>query len=120
MPVRAINNQYEFEPRDLQHHYGDNILIYVGWDQHTLFCAAHALPVSPKQSFQDLIDQQIQAGFHQHPDFEKIDWTKVEYLLNGQVFKPDLQQSLESQNISHKSLLRFITPGLDGYKHSHV
>lgn len=58
MPVRAINNHYEFEPRDLQHHYGDNILIYVGWDHHTLYCSAHAMLVSPQQTFQEFLDQQ--------------------------------------------------------------
>lgn len=120
MSVKAINNQYEFEPRDLQYHYGDNMLVYVGWDQHTLFCAAHAFVVSPKQSFQELIHQQIQGGFQQHPDFEHIDWSKVRYMLDGQVFTPALDQSLESQNIGHKSLLRFVTPELDGYQHSHV
>ncbi|MDA4925523.1 phenol hydroxylase [Acinetobacter baumannii] len=120
MPVKAINDQYQFEPRDLQFHYGDNVLIYVGWDQHTLFCAAHALVVSPQQSFQDLIDQQLQGGFHQHPDFVNIDWSKAQYLLDGQAFTPVLDQTLESQNIGHKSLLRFATPGLDGYRNSHV
>ena len=120
MPVKAINNQYEFEPLDLQHHYGDNMLLYVGWDQHTLFCAAHAFVVSPQQTFQALIDQQIQAGFHQHPDYEQIDWSKVQYQLNGQSFTPDLDQPLESQNIGHKSLLRLVTPNLDGFKHSRV
>ena len=120
MPVKAINNQYDFEPRDLQKHYGDNILIYVGWDHHTLYCAAHAMLASPQQSFQGLIDQQIKGGFHQHPEFEEIDWSKVEYLLDGQPFQPQLDQSLASQNIGHKSLLRFVTPGLDGYQHRHV
>ena len=120
MPTKAINNLYQFEALDLQYHYGDNTLIYVGWDHHTLFCAAHGLVVSPQQSFQDLIDQQLTGGFHQHPDFAQIDWKEVLYQLDGQVFSPDLSKSLASQNIGHKSLLRFVTPGLNGYQHSHV
>ncbi|MEG2568746.1 MAG: phenol hydroxylase subunit P4, partial [Acinetobacter sp.] len=50
MSVRAIRPDYDFEPRDLQKHYSGNILIYVGWDHHTLFCSAHAMLVSPQQT----------------------------------------------------------------------
>ena len=31
---------------------------------------------------------------------------------------PDLAKSLEENGVGHKSLHRFWTPGLDGYKHS--
>ncbi len=43
MSVRAIRPDYDFDARDLQKHYGDNILVYVGWDHHTfiLFCTRH-------------------------------------------------------------------------------
>ncbi len=37
MTVRAIHNNYQFEPLDLQKNYGDQFLLYVGWDHHTLF-----------------------------------------------------------------------------------
>ncbi len=43
MTVRAIHNNYQFEPLDLQKNYGDQFLLYVGWDHHTLFCSAHAM-----------------------------------------------------------------------------
>jgi len=39
MPVQAIQQNYEFDARDAQKNYGDNMLLYVGWDHHTLFCA---------------------------------------------------------------------------------
>ena len=75
MPVQAIQKTMNLM-HVMHKNYGDNMLLYVGWDHHTLFCAAHAFVVSPQQSLQDLIDQQIQAGFNQHPDFEHIDWSK--------------------------------------------
>lgn len=120
MPVRAIHSNYYIEPLDLQKHYGDNILIYVGWDHHTLYCSAHAMLVSPEQTFQQLIDQQLHAGFHQHPEFEKINWAEVKFSLNQQVIQPRPDQTLAEIGFDHKSLLRFVTPELKGYKDAHV
>lgn len=120
MPVKAIQSQYQFEPLDLQKHYGDQLLIYVGWDHHTLYCAAHAMLVSPQQSFAELIQTQIQAGFHQHPEFEKIQWDQTIFQLNGEALAVDMNQTLEQLGFDHKSLLRFKTPELTGYKNAHV
>ncbi|WOE30761.1 MULTISPECIES: phenol hydroxylase subunit P4 [unclassified Acinetobacter] len=120
MPVKAIRQDYQFEPRDLQKNYGDNLLLYVGWDHHTLFCAAHALLVSPQQTLQDLIDQQITATFYQHPEFEKIDWSTVQLILNRQPLAADFSKTLAELGFDHKSLLRFITPDLNGYQGRHV
>ena len=121
MPVQAIQKNYEFDARDAQKNYGDNMLLYVGWDQHTLFCAAHAFVVSPHQSLQDLIDQQIQVGFNQHPDFEHINWSTVQFTLNRQLLTDlDFSKSLADLGFDHKSLLRFVTPGLNGYNGTHV
>lgn len=120
MPVKAIHSEYYIEPLDLQKHYGDQIQIYIGWDQHTLFCAAIAFLVSPQQTFQELIEQQITAVFSKHPDFEDISWQDVHFSVDGKAFKPAFNQSLAEQHIGHKSLLRFRTPALDGYQHAHV
>ena len=52
---------------------------------------------SPQQTFGQLIEQQITGGFAQHPDFAKIDWSKVQYTLDGQTISPEstkLWQSL--------------------------
>ncbi|AMX18801.1 hypothetical protein IEC338SC_1661 [Acinetobacter pittii] len=120
MTVRAIHNNYQFEPLDLQKNYGDQFLLYVGWDHHTLFCSAHAMLASPQQTFGHLIEQQITGGFAQHPDFAKIDWSKVQYILDGQTISPESTQSLTELGFGHKSLLRFVTPELNGYNDSYV
>ncbi len=46
MTVRAIHNNYQFEPLDLQKNYGDQFLLYVGWDHHTFF--ARHMPCLPR------------------------------------------------------------------------
>ena len=111
MTVRAIHNNYQFEPLDLQKNYGDQFLLYVGWDHHTLFCSAHAMLASP---------QQTTGGFAQHPDFAKIDWSKVQYTLDGQTISPESTKTLAELGFGHKSLLRFVTPELNGYNDSYV
>ncbi|MHA3891074.1 phenol hydroxylase subunit P4 [Acinetobacter sp. GXMZU3951] len=120
MSVQAIQEKYQFEPRDLQRNYGDNMLLFIGWDHHTLFCSAHAFLVSPQQTLQDLIDQQIQVGFNQHPDFNAINWSMVQFTLNRQPLESEFSKTLAELNFDHKSLLRFVTPNLNGYQGSHV
>lgn len=120
MAVRAIRPDYEFAARDTQSNYGDNILLYIGWDHHTLFCSAKAFLISPQATFQQLLDELMPAGFSQHPDFAQIDWSKVEFVLDRQQIQAQAQQSLAELGFGHKSLLRFSTPGLNGYNGSHV
>jgi phenol hydroxylase P4 protein len=59
----------------------------------TPFCSAHAMLASPQQTFGQLIEQQITGGFAQHPDFAKIDWSKVQYTLDGQTINPESTQN---------------------------
>lgn len=120
MAVRAIRPDYEFAARDTQSNYGDNILLYIGWDHHTLFCSAKAFLISPQATFQQLLDELMPAGFSQHPDFAQIDWTQVVFVLDGKTIQAKPEQSLSELGFGHKSLLRFSTPGLTGYNGSHV
>ena len=46
--------------------------------------------------------------------FAAIDWSTVEWELDGAAFTPDRGQTLAAQGIGHKSMLRFRTPGLNG------
>lgn len=120
MTVKAIVENYQFTPLDLQQNYGENMLLFIGWDHHTLFCSAHAFVVSPKQTLQELIDGQITAGFSQHPDFENIDWSTVQFSLNRNILNANFSKPLEDLGFDHKSLLRFVTPDLNGFKNAHV
>jgi phenol hydroxylase P4 protein len=54
-----------------------------------------------------------------HPDFSQIDWATVEWMLDGKAFTPDMTKSLKENGVGHKSLIRFRTPGLNGYKGSY-
>lgn len=120
MPVRAITENYSFSPQDTQSNYGDNIMIYIGWDHHTLFCSAKAFLISPQATFQQLLDTLMPAGFSQHPEFNQIDWTKAEFQLDRKQLELLPNETLSDLGFGHKSLLRFSTPGLNGFKNAYV
>ena len=45
---------------------------------------------------------------------EQIDWQRVKWFNSNQRFKPDFGKSLQHHGLSHKSLIRFRTPALNG------
>jgi phenol hydroxylase P4 protein len=67
-------------------------------------------------TFADFKAGVLSEGFNQHPDFENIKWDEVEWNLNGESITPTDDKTLEALGFDHKSLLRFKTPGLNGWK----
>ena len=49
---------------------------------------------------------------------EKIDWSNVTWQIDGKHATPDFGKSIADHSMGHKSLVRFWTPGLDGFKGS--
>lgn len=115
MAVVAIQENYVGKDMDPQANYGDNMLVFVGWDEHLLFCCAKCFPVSPQMSFKDFKANVLPEGFNQHPDFEHIKWDEVQWNLNGEPLQPTDDKALSELGFDHKSLLRFKTPGLSGW-----
>lgn len=116
MAVRAIRENYVGENMDKQANYGDNILVFIGWDEHLLFCSAKSFPLPPHMRFNDLKQNVLPEGFGQHPDFEQIDWHAVQWQLNGEELIPSDDKTLAELGFDHKSLLRFKTPSLKGWQ----
>lgn len=115
MAVQAIRPDYTGEVMDKQENFGGNILVFIGWDEHLLFCSAKSFPLPQTMTFKDLKGGVLPEGFDQHPDFEHIKWDEVQWNLNGEMVTPSDEQTLEEIGFDHKSLLRFKTPGLNGW-----
>jgi phenol hydroxylase P4 protein len=113
MPVTALKD-YPLRVADSVDKFHGNYLINVGWDQHLMFCAPFAWPLPPSMRFGDLVEGPMQGSFGAHPDFAKIDWSKVEWLKSGKPWVPDFEKSIEENGLYHKDSLRFRTPGLNG------
>lgn len=120
MSVKAITPDYTGEVRDRLENFHGNQVVYVGWDHHLMFCAAFAFPVPPTMTFRQLRDEVMAGAFAPHEEWEKVNWDSATWLLNGEPFQPQLDVELIAQGIDHKSLLRFQTPELKGYKAASV
>lgn len=102
------------EPKDRLENFHGNQLLYVGWEDHLMFCAPFCFPLPPDMPFQAVIDKVLPPAFGYHPDFAKIDWNQAEWKTSGQPFVPDGSKSLLENGLGHKAVIRFRTPGLTG------
>ncbi len=112
----AINplGDYVHINKDAVENFHGNQVVYIHWDKHNLFTAAAAFPLPPDMPFGALLEEVIPSIFASHPEYEKLKWDKVEWILDDEDFTPDTGASLKDNGIGHKSLLRFITPELTG------
>lgn len=101
-------------PKDTEDRFHGNRIVYFGWDRHLMFYAPVCLSLSPALPFRDVVGTVLPGCWGAHPDFARIDWDRVEWLRDGEPFAPDLDRSLGENGIGHKSVVRLITPGLDG------
>lgn len=104
---------YEFTPRDVRENFPAPLL-FIGWEDHLMFSAPVVVPLPAEMLFGDLCAQVLPSVYSAHPDFQKIDWSQVEWKMSGQPWRPDPQKSLEANGLGHKSVIRFRTPGLNG------
>ncbi|MCE1240069.1 MAG: phenol hydroxylase subunit P4 [Azonexaceae bacterium] len=113
MAVKALYD-YHFPAADTQDKFHGNQLLYVGWDDHLMFCAPFAYCLPPETKFSELVEQHLPHSYGRHPDWAKIDFSTVRWLKSGQPFVPDMNKTLAEQGLRHKDALRLQTPGLNG------
>lgn len=116
MAVAAVKT-YEFAPLDSQDKFPAPLL-YIGWEDHLLFCAPFCVPFPPTLIFGDMLKGPLAGMFGYHPEFAKIDWDKAEWFKSGKSWKPDYTKSLAENGLKHKDVIRFRNPGLTGLKGS--
>ncbi|MEZ5840569.1 MAG: phenol hydroxylase subunit P4 [Hyphomicrobiales bacterium] len=104
MPVIAITPDYEkhIEYRDTVDLYHGNLLVYAHWEEHISFVSAMALPLPPETPFGALTE--IMASVYgDHPDYARIDWSKVVWKIDGKDATPDFGRSIADNGVGHKS-----------------
>ena len=104
---------YSFAPRDARENFPAPLL-YIGWDEHLMFCAPHCLPLPADMPFGALSTAVLPGVYGAHPDFARIDWATVEWFKSGAPWLPDPGKSLADNGLQHKDVIRFRTPGLTG------
>ena len=109
---------YAFPMKDVRENFPAPLL-YIGWEDHLLFCAPFCLPLPPDMPFGALISDVLPGAFGYHPDFGKIDWSQAQWFKSGQPWQPDPAKSLADNGLRHKDVIRFRTPGLTGIQGSY-
>ena len=116
MSVVALK-PYSFPAKDVRENFPAPLL-YIGWEDHLMFCAPYCLPLPPDTPFGALSAAVLPGIYGWHPDFAKIDWSKAEWFKSGEPWTPDPAKSLAENGLKHKDAIRFRTPGLTGIKGS--
>jgi phenol/toluene 2-monooxygenase (NADH) P4/A4 len=109
---------YAFEPADAEANFHGNRLLYIGWDDHLMFCAPICLPLPPEMPFGVFVADVLPGLYGAHPDFAEIDWTRVQWLHDGAPWQPDPARTLAENGLAHKDVIRLQTPGLTGIRGS--
>ena len=105
---------YVFEPKDKVENFHGNQLLYIGWEDHLMYCAPLAFPFPGAMPFKAILDQVLPGSYGAHPDFASIEWSKAEWFKSGQPWSPDYNKSIAENGLRHKDVIRFRTPGLRG------
>lgn len=113
MAVQALKD-YHFPAADSVDKFHGGQLLYIGWDDHLMFCAPFAYCLPPNTRFGDLCEKFLPHSFGYHPDWQQVDFSKATWLKSGQPFQPDMNKTLAELGLKHKDVLRLQTPGLKG------
>lgn len=114
MSVIALNEGYTGEVRDRVENFHGKQLLFIGWEDHLMFCAPHCIPVEAATPFSTLIDELIPVMYASHPDWKQVDLKAAEWFRSGEPFSPDYDGTLADNGLGHKAVIRFRTPGLTG------
>jgi phenol hydroxylase P4 protein len=107
---------YPLMQRDTEDRFYGKRLIYLCWDNHLMFSAPFCVPLPPTLPFGALVRDVLPQMYGEHPQFEQIDWERTLWFNSARRFKPDFGKSLAHHGLTHKSLIRFRTPALEGIR----
>lgn len=114
MSVVALEPGYTGEVKDSVDKFHGQQLLYIGWEDHLMYCSPLCIPVPPDLPFGALSEKIIPDLYDLHPDMAKVDWSKVQWFRSGKPFTPDFSKSVTDNGLGHKAVVRFRTPGLTG------
>ena len=112
MPVASIGN-YKIPPRDHAGIYGENQLVYFCWEGHLLFAAPFITFVPGQKTLGAYLEEVIKPLIGPDPDAAQVDWTRAEWSIGPNAFKPDMSASLVANGVGHKDKIIMKTPGLN-------
>ncbi len=120
MSVTALAPDYgqKVEYRDLEKNFHGNWLVFVHWEKHISFASALAFPLPPAMPFGAFVNEVVKPHYAAHPDAGRVNWAEAIWTVDGRQIAPQLDKSLAENGLHHKSLVRFWTPGFEGFRGS--
>lgn len=115
MAVQAIK-EYAGEVKDSVDRFHGMQLLYIGWDDHLMYCAPLAFLFPPTLRFSELCERVLPQAYRAHPDWAKVDLAAARWLKSGQPWQPDPNKTLAELGLKHKDALRLVTPDLKGIR----
>jgi phenol hydroxylase P4 protein len=113
MTVKTLG-KYDLPLKDTVDKFHGMQLLYVGWDQHLLFCAPFAFLLPPDTKFGDVCTKVMPQAFGYHPEWSRVNWKTATWLKSGKPWQPDMGKTLAELGLRHKDSLRLRTPELKG------
>ena len=107
---------YPLRVQDTEDRFFGKRLVYLSWEHHLMYCAPFCVPLPPTLPFGALVRDVLPELYGEHPEFEAIDWHRTLWFNSNSRFVPDFGKSLKHHGITHKALIRFRTPLLDGIR----
>lgn len=112
--VMVAIGDYPIRQQDDESKFHGNRLVFLCWENHLMYGAPLAVPLPPSLPFGALVRDVLPELYGEHPEFESIDWKRTIWFNSDKRFIPDMGKSLEQHGLSHKSLIKFRTPALEG------
>ena len=69
MSVVALKEGYTGEVKDHVENFHGNQLLYIGWEDHLMFCAPFCIPVPPAMPFGALVKDVLPGLYSAHSDW---------------------------------------------------
>lgn len=111
--MRCIGS-YPLRQQDTEDRFFGKHLVYLSWENHLMYCAPLCVPLPPTLPFGALVRDVLPELYGEHPEFESIDWQRTQWFDSRKRFVPDFGKSIARHGLAHKSLIRFVTPRLEG------
>jgi phenol hydroxylase P4 protein len=116
--VMVSIGDYPLRQQDDESVFHGKRLIFLCWENHLMYSAPLCVPLPPSLPFGALVRDVLPDLYGEHPEFESIDWKQAIWFNSDKRFIPDFGKSLEQHGLSHKSLIKFRTPALEGSRTS--
>src|SRR5258708_36848647 len=106
MSVIALNEGYTGEVKDREENFHGQRLLFIGWEDHLMFCAPHCITVPPTMTLGLLAAEVLPAIYSSHPDWGRVNRDQIEWFRSGERFSPQFRKTPGGDGLQPKPVIR--------------